>query len=175
MLAAIDPDVYSARAARDPRALFWEEGLELSPLADLLLYGGARVTSHQDLSLRQPDHVSATAVARTALGRLFLEGGMRWAWFFADSDRHQTLLLRTAALTAAQTFWLGHRNAITVGVQAAQHIDLRIPELALTLGWELSNGRRLRDHTPVEGENYFYPQRGPGRESGRLLVTGAQP
>jgi hypothetical protein len=169
-LTLIDPDVYSARAARDPRAGFWEEGLELAPLADLLLYGGARVTSHADLSFRRPDHVSANTVARTAVGRLFLEGGMRWTWFFADETRRATTLSRTVALTASHTFWWGHQHAITFAAQAAQHIDLRIPELGLTLGWEFSNGRRLRDHTPVEGENYFYPQRGPGREPARLVV-----
>jgi hypothetical protein len=173
-LVLIDPDVYSARVARDPRALFWEEGLELAPLSDLLLYAGGRVTSHADLSLRHPDHASASAVARTALGRLFFEAGLRASWFFADADRARALLLRTAALTASHTFWVGHTHAITLALQAAEHIDLHIPELGLTLGWELSNGRRLRDHTPVEGENYFYPQRGPGRESGRLTV-GTEP
>jgi hypothetical protein len=68
------------------------------------------------------------------------------------------------------TFWLGHIHALTVALQGAEHIDLELPEVSLRFGWEISNGRRLRDHTPVEGENYYYPQRGPDREAGRLTI-----
>jgi len=35
-LILVDPDVFNNYAARHPRALFWEEGLELAPLRDLL-------------------------------------------------------------------------------------------------------------------------------------------
>src|SRR6185369_6985462 len=86
-LALVDPDVFNRYAARHPRALFWEEGMELAPLRDLLFYGGARATSNPALSLRQPDRVSAMAVLRSAIGRFTLSAGARWSWFLAGPDR----------------------------------------------------------------------------------------
>ena len=88
----------------------------------------------------------------------------------AGPDRGHGFLSRTGSLALLYKLWIGHTAAVTVGVEGNHHSDLHAPELALRLGWELSNGRRLADHTAVEGENYFYPQRGPGRETGRLTV-----
>jgi hypothetical protein len=169
-LGLVDPDVFNRYATRHPRALFWEEGLELAPLRDLLFYGGGRLTSNPALSLRHPDRFSGMAVMRGALGRFTLSAGLRGTWFLVGPDRAQAFLSRTGALELMYTFWLGHKNAVTIGLEASKHVDLQASEVALRFGWELSNGRRLRDHTAVEGENYFYPQRGPGREDGRLMV-----
>jgi hypothetical protein len=169
-LGVVDPAVFNRYAARHPRALFLEEGFELAPLRDLLFYAGGRVTSNPALSLRHPDRLSGMAVMRGALGRFTLSAGLRGTWFLGGPDRTEGFLRRTAALEVMHTFWLGHTNALTVGLEASQHIDVAASELGLRVGWELSNGRRLRDHTAVEGENYFYPQRGPGREEGRLVV-----
>jgi hypothetical protein len=169
-LGLVDPAVFNRYAARHPRALFLEEGFELAPLRDLLFYAGGRVTSNPALSLRHPDRLSGMAVMRGALGRFTLSAGLRGTWFLGGPDRAEGFLRRTGALEVMHTFWLGHTNALTVGLEASQHIDVAASELGLRVGWELSNGRRLRDHTAVEGENYFYPQRGPGREEGRLVV-----
>jgi hypothetical protein len=169
-LSLVDPDVFNRYAARHPRALFWEEGLELAPLRDLLFYGGARLTSNAALSLRQPDRLSGMAVVRAAVERFTLSAGLRWTRFLAGPDRARAFSSRTGSLALLYTLWVGPRSALTIGFDADLHLDLHAPELALRLGWELSNGRRLRDHTAVEGENYFYPQRGPGREAGRLAV-----
>jgi hypothetical protein len=169
-LVGADPDVYNRYTASHPRALFWEEGLELAPLADFLLYGGARLTSNPVLWPNPLDHLSAPLVARAALGHLTVEASVRASWFFAAPERARPFLSRTGALTLLHTLWIGQTQTLLFGAAVAHHLDLRATEIAVRLGWELSNGRRLRDHTPVEGENYFYPQRGPGRETGRLLV-----
>ena len=170
LLPQLDPDLYTAHTERHPRTLFLEEGIELAPLSNLLVYGGARVSSNPDLRLDRPDRFSINTVARVAFGRTVLQGGFRWNWYLADDERSRGFLLRTATVAALHTIWFGHLHGLTVGLQAARHIDLGVPELAVRLGWEISNGRRLRDHTPTEDENYFYPQRGPGRERSGLVV-----
>jgi hypothetical protein len=169
-LSLTDPDVFNRYATRHPRALFWEEGMELAPLRDLLLYGGGRVTSNPALSLRHPDRVTAMAVARLAVQRFTLSSEARWTWFAPGPDRAKAFTSRSGTLELLYTLWVGHTSALTIGLDTTRHLDLAASELALHLGWELSNGRLLRDHTAAEGENYFYPQRGPGREAGRLTV-----
>ena len=111
MVAVADPQVFSRYGNRHPRALFWEEDVEAAPLTDLLVYAGGRVTSDPALSLRHPDHASATAVARTVLGRLFVEGGARWSWFFAGPLRAQAFQSRTLSLALLHTVWIGHQHA----------------------------------------------------------------
>src|SRR5207247_3681410 len=86
-LPLADPDVFNRYAARHPRALFLEEGVELSPLSDVLVYGGARITSDPAFSLRHPDHGASFVSARTAIGRLTLSAGVPWNWFLAGRDR----------------------------------------------------------------------------------------
>jgi len=169
-LRLVDPDVFNRYADRHPRSLFLEEGLELAPLRDLLFYGGARLTSNPALVPQEPDRLSGVAVVRTAVARFTLSAGLRWTRFLAGPDRARAFTSRTGSLALLHTLWLSDRSAVTIGFEGSQHLDLHASELALRLGWELSNGRRLRDHTAVEGENYFYPQRGPGREAGRLAV-----
>jgi hypothetical protein len=168
----VDPEVWSGYAARHRRALFWEEGIEVSPLRDLLLYAGGRVTSGEAFSLRRPDHLSWNVVGRTALDRLAISAGFRWSWFLPGAARQDAFTSRAVSLALQQTLWLGHRHALLIAVEGDHLIDLHTPQLVLQLGWEVSNGRRLRDHTAVEDENYFYPQRGPGREATSLTVTG---
>src|SRR5207247_2418132 len=113
-----DPDVFNRYAARHPRALFLEEGVELSPLSDVLVYGGARITSDPAFSLRHPDHGSSFVSARTAIGRLTLSAGFRWNWFLAGGDRAHGLVSRTADLQLLHTIWLGHTQALLLGVTA---------------------------------------------------------
>jgi hypothetical protein len=169
-LSLVDPDVFNRYAARHPRALFWEEGFELAPLRDLLCYVGARLTSDPALSLRHPDRLTGMAAVRAAVMRFTLSAALRWTWFPAGPDRDRAFTSRTGALGLLHTLWVGHTSALTLGFEGSRHFDLQVTELGLHLGWELSNGRRLRDHTAVEDENYFYPQRGPGREAGWLGV-----
>src|SRR6185436_17322731 len=112
-LAFVDPDVFNRYAARHPRALFWEEGLELAPLRDLLFYGGVRATSNPALSLRHPDRVSAMAVLRSAIARFTLSAGVRWSWFLAGNERSRGFVSRTGSLDLLYTLWVGHTSALT--------------------------------------------------------------
>jgi hypothetical protein len=169
VLVQVDPEVFSRYAGRHPRALFCEEGFELAPLADLLFYTGARVTSTPGFSLRHPDHVSSMVAVRAELGRFTIDGGYRASWFPGTAER-EAVLARTASLALMHTFWLGHTQAVVLGAEVDHHVDQHSLSVGVRVGWELSNGRRLVDHTAVEGENYFYPQRGPGRETGHLRV-----
>jgi hypothetical protein len=172
MLGLVDPDVFNDYTHDHPRALFLEEGFEIAPLADLLMYFGARATSGPDFSPRHLDRVAPTMALRKVVGRLVIDGGFRWSDFLPGPLRKDSYQSRTAALTLTQTFWLRRTHALVLTVAGQYFFDVHSPEIAISLGWEISNGRRLRDHTAVEGENYFYPQRGPGRESGRLLFGG---
>jgi hypothetical protein len=76
------------------------------------------------------------------------------------------------ALTAIvfHSVWLSDRQRLDYGVTGTYHFDSRLPDLQVFLSWEGSNGRRFVDHTPLEGEDYFFPQRGPGLEPARLGV-----
>jgi hypothetical protein len=168
MLPLIDPAVYSRYAAAHDRALFLEEGLEAEPLANVVLYANGRVTTNRSLRPNDPDHLSAAVLARTLIGRTYAEASFRATRFLPDTYQRTATWHPTAALSFSQTLWMGPRHHVELGVSAAYHIHGGVPEFSTFLAWEGSNGRRFRDHTPLEGEDYFFPQRGPGVESGRL-------
>jgi hypothetical protein len=169
-LREVDQDVYTGYDVAHPRALFWEEGLEAEPFANVVLYGNGRLTTNQSLLLRDQDHVSARLLARALFGRTYTEASFRTVWYFVDADRPDPARRSTVFLSAFQTFWASERQHLVVGATTAIHLDRRADEFTIYFAWEGSNGRRFTDHTPREGEDYFFPQRGPGFERGRLTV-----
>jgi hypothetical protein len=169
-LPAIDPNVYSRYLATHRRALFFEQGFEAEPFANVVLYANARLTTNSSLNPGNQDHLSTTMIARAVFGRLYAEAAFRLSWFFVDVDRPDPRTYQTLYATLFHTFWTSARQRFEVGVNASYHFDRRVPDFALYLAWEGSNGRRFRDHTPLEGEDYFFPQRGPGVERGRIEV-----
>jgi hypothetical protein len=166
-LRAIDPAVYTRYSAAHPRALYIEEGLESEPFANLVLYANGRVTSNPSLSPLEPDHASATVLGRTVLGRTFVEASFRAIRFLADDQRRKPVWSPTVATNLFQTFWIGSVHKFELGVSAEYELHTRTPSVSTYLSWEGSNDRRFRDHTPLEGEDYFFPQRGPSVDSGR--------
>jgi hypothetical protein len=169
-LAQVDPDVYTRYDGAHTRGLYLEEGLETEPLANVVFYGNARLTTNPSLWFFDQDHVSVTALARAALGRLYTEVGFRATWFFVDADRPDPARVTTVLASVFHTFWIGERQRIELGVFSAIHLDARAPEALFYLAWEGSHGRRFRDHTPLEGEDYFFPQRSPEHAGVRLVV-----
>lgn len=167
-LATVDPSVYTRYSALHPRSLFLEEGLEAAPFANVVLYANARLTTNPSLSPLDPDHLSATMLARALFGRTLAEASFRASWFFVDRERSEPGWYPTAALSFSHTLWMGSRHRFELGISGAYHFHTRAPELSVFVAWEGSNGRRFRDHTPMEGEDYFFPQRGPGVDAGRL-------
>jgi hypothetical protein len=164
----IDPDVYARYRATHERGLFVEAGLEAEPFANVVLYGNGRLTTNRSFSPLDQDHASVTLLARALFGRTYAEVQLRGAWFFVDSDRPDPFFHRTVYLSTFHTLWPDVLEHLEVGAWAAVHLDRGAPELGVHVAWEGSNGRRFRDHTPLEGEDYFFPQRGPGAESGRV-------
>jgi len=138
--------------------------------ANTVLYANGRLTTNQGLSLRDQDHVSTTVLARALLGRTYAEASFRTVWYFVDADRPDPARRSTVFLSLFQTFWASERQHVVVGATTALHLDRRANELTVYVAWEGSNGRRFTDHTPLEGEDYFFPQRGPDAERGRLVV-----
>ncbi len=169
-LREADQDVFTRYAVSHPRALFWEEGLELEPWVNAVVYASARLTTNPSLSPLDQDHVSATILARALFGRTYAEAAFRSVWYFVDADRPDPARRSTVFLSLFQTLWPTARQHLAVGAGAALHLDARAPELTVYLAWEGSNGRRFTDHTPLEGEDYFFPQRGPATERGGLAV-----
>ena len=147
-----------------------EEGLETEPLANLVLYANARVTTNRSMSPIDLDHVSAGVFARALFGRTFAETALRSSWFLVDGDRRAPYTDTALFLTVSHTIWLTGRQYLELRATGGYHFQTKSPEVSLLIGWEWSNGRRFRDHTPLEGEDYFFPQRGPGREGGRVEV-----
>ncbi|HEY3449392.1 MAG TPA: hypothetical protein VGK67_23765 [Myxococcales bacterium] len=170
LLPTIDSSVYNRFASSHPRSLFWEEGLETEPLANVVLYANARLTTNPSLSPLNPDHVSATILARALFGRTYAEAALRSSWFFVDDDRPDPSVHPTLFVSLFHTLWLSSRQHVELGASGAYHFHTKTPEISVFIAWEGSNGRRFRDHTPLEGEDYFFPQRGPGPEGGRLEV-----
>jgi hypothetical protein len=170
LLREVDQDVFTRYAVSHPRAIFWEEGLELEPSVNAVAYANARLTTNQSLSPFDQDHVSATVLARALFGRTYAEAAFRTVWYFVDADRPDPARRSTVFLSLFQTFWPSERQHLVVGAGAALHLDARAPEFTAYIAWEGSNGRRFTDHTPLEGEDYFFPQRGPGGERGQLAV-----
>lgn len=168
LLPSIDPRVYNRYASSHHRALYVEEGLEAEPLANVVLYANARLTSNPSLSPLDQDHVSATILARALFGRTHAEAAFRSSWFFVDADRADPGRYLTLFASLAHTFWLSDRQHIELGASGAYHFHTLTPEFSVFVAWEGSNGRRFRDHSPLEGEDYFFPQRGPGPEVGRV-------
>ncbi len=170
-LTDVDQEVFTRYDVSHPRALYWEEGLELEPFANVVLYANGRVTTNQSLAPLDQDHVSATALARALFGRTYAEASLRNVWYFVDADRPDAARRSTVFLSLFQTFWPSERQHLVAGATVALHLDPRANEFSVYLAWEGSNGRRFTDHTPIEGEDYFFPQRGPGGERGRLTVA----
>jgi hypothetical protein len=170
LLETIDPSVYTRYSASHPRSLFLEEGLEAEPFANVVLYASARLTTNPSLSPFDPDHLSATMIARALFGRTLAEASFRSSWFFFDRERSEPGWYPTAALSFSHTLWMGGRHRFELGVSGAYHFHTRAPEVSVFVAWEGSNGRRFRDHTPMEGEDYFFPQRGPRPDVGRLEI-----
>ncbi len=169
-LREVDQDVFTRYAVSHPRALFWEEGVEFEPAVNAVLYANARLTTNRSLSPLDQDHVSATFLARALFGRTYAEAAFRSVWYFVDSDRPNPARRSTVFLSLFQTLWPSARQHLVVGAGASLHLDARAPEFTLYVAWEGSNGRRFADHTPLEGEDYFFPQRGPEAERGHLAV-----
>jgi hypothetical protein len=161
-LSLVDPDLYSDYAKNHPRSLFWEEGLEMEPFLNMVLYGNARLTTNPSFSPLDPDHLSATVFVRTLFARTVVEVSERSTWFFADSLRPHLARHDAVFLRLLQTFWANERNEIEIAAIADYDFATRSPEALLSVTWEMSNGRRFQDHTPLEGEDFFFPQRGPG-------------
>src|SRR5205814_4892771 len=137
---------------------------------NLVLYGNARLTTNPSLSPLDRDHLSATALARALFGRLATEVGFRSTWFFADADRSVPRRTSTLLASLSQTFWLGQRHRVELAVSMAAPLDARPPEALMSLAWEGSRGRLFRDHTPLDGEDYFFAQRGPAGGGPRLVA-----
>jgi hypothetical protein len=169
-LPGVEQEVFTRYDVSHPRALYLEEGLELEPFANVVLYANGRLTTNQSLSPRDQDHVSATALARVLLGRTYAEAALRNVWYYVDADRPDAARRSTVFLSLFQTFWPSARQHLVAGATVALHLDPRANEFTVYVAWEGSNGRRFTDHTPLEGEDYFFPQRDPGGERGRLTV-----
>lgn len=167
-LPEIDPDVYSLYKATHPRALYLEAGLEAEPFANVVLYANARVTSNPNLSPFDQDHISTTLLARALFGRTYAEAALRLGWYFVDADRPDSQTLSTLFFSVFQTLWSSERHRFELGASSSIHFDGRAPELSVFFSWEGSNGRGFKDHTPLEGEDYFFPQRGYGLERGAM-------
>jgi hypothetical protein len=162
--------VYSRFTDAHPRGLYFEGGLETEPLANLVLFANARLTTNPSLSPFNQDHLSATALARALFGRVYAEAALRSTWFFVDADRPDPKRNQTLFLSLFHTLWPSERQHVEVGAWSAYHLDGRQAEFMIYLAWEGSNGRRFHDHTPLQGEDYFFPQRGPSSGGARLLV-----
>jgi hypothetical protein len=167
----IDPDVYSRFSDAHPRGLFFEGGLETEPLANLVLYANARLTTNANLAPWNQDHLSTAALARALFGRVYAEASLRSTWFFVDADRPDPKRNETLFLSLFHTLWPSERQYLEVGSWAAYHLDGRQTELIVYLAWEGSNGRRFRDHTPLQGEDYFFAQRGPSSGGAHLVAA----
>ena len=169
-LRSVDQDVFTRYDVAHARALYWEEGLEFEPFANTVLYANGRLTTNQGFSLSDQDHVSTTVLARALFGRTYAEASFRRVWYFVDADRPDPARRSTVFLSMFQTFWASERQHLVVGATTALHLDRRANEFTVYVAWEGSNGRRFVDHKPIEGEDYFFPQRGPGAERGQLTV-----
>lgn len=166
--ARIDPDLWSRYGAQHPRGLTLEEAVQAQPLLNLVATATARLTTNPSFSPADPDHVTVSAAVRALFGHFYAEANFRQAWFLADADRDGLSLRRAVGLRLFHTIWLSERQNLEIGIHASRQVDASATDLAAFLSWEGSNGRRFRDHTPLEDENYFFQQRGPGRERAAL-------
>jgi len=167
----LDPDVYSSYSDRHPRALTWEEGLETEPLSNVVLYGNVRLTTNPSFRPNDVDHVSASLFTRTLLGRSYLEALGRTTWFLADANRLRPSRHSWLGGRFFQTFWPSERQMVELGVVGGYDFGTHSPEISIILAWEGSNGRRFRDHSPFEGEDFFFPERGPGFSAAEMKVA----
>jgi len=168
-LSQVDPDVFSRYELSHPRGLYLEAGLQWMPFANLVLYGNARLTTNPSFSPFDQDHLSLTALARAVFGRTYVQAQLRGSWFFVDAARPDPAFHPLAQVSVFQTFWVGDRNRLEVGGWVMSRLDATFnPAFSLYVAWAFSNGRRFEDHTPLEGEDAFFPQRGPGRESAHV-------
>jgi hypothetical protein len=170
-LRGVDPEVFSPYAVTHPRALAWEEGLEAEPFLNVVLYGDVRATTNPSFRPTDVDHLSTSVFVRALFGRFYAEVLARTTWFLADATRAASAHHTWAGTRCFHTLWPNERNRIEVGAVAGYDFGAHAPELSLSLVWEGSNGRRFRDHSPREGEDFFFPERGPGFGTSQLSVT----
>jgi hypothetical protein len=173
LLPMIDPDVYTRYAEKHWRAGYLELGLESEPFLNLVLYGSGRLTTNPDSLVRDFDHASASGMARAIFGHTYVELAYRHTQYFADGNRDASYARNTLLAKTFHSLWPSLRQRIDAGCAASWGLETRMAEFSIYLAWEISNGRRFRDYTPLEGEDYFFPQRGPGAEAGN--VEGALP
>jgi hypothetical protein len=171
LLLAVDPEVFSRYDQSHPRALAWEEGLESEPFVNVVLYANVRATTNPSLRPNDPDHVSAALFARALLGRLYVEALGRTTWFLADGDRARAARHSWLGTRFLHTLWPSERQMVELGAVAGYDFGTRSPEVSLSLVWEGSNGHRFKDHSPREGEDFFFPERGPGFGTTRMTVA----
>jgi hypothetical protein len=171
LLPYIDPEVFNAYSQAHPRALAWEEGLEGEPFLNAVLYASARATTNPSFRPTDLDHLSASLFARALFGRAYVEALGRTTWFFADGDRVHATRHTWLGARAFHTLWPTERHMLEVGAVAGYDFGTHAPEVSVSLGWEWSNGRRFADHSPREGEDFFFAERGPGLGTTQLTVT----
>ncbi len=170
-LPFVDPEVFSRYAAAHARGLALEEGLETEPFLNVVLYANVRATTNPDLRANDLDHVSTSLFARALFGRLYVEGFGRTTWFLPDATRTHATRHTWVGTRIFHTSWLSERQMIEIGTIAGYDFGTHAPEVSLSVAWEGSNGRRFRDHSAREGEDFFFAERGPGLGTSRLTVT----
>ena len=156
--------------AAHPRGLFFEAGLQWMPFANVVLFGNTRLTTNPSMSPFDQDHVSATFLARALWGRVFTQVQVRGLWFSVDDSRPDPVAHATIYGSVFSTWWINPNLHLEAGVWASARFGTDLVQASVYFAWEGSNGRRFRDHTPLEGEDSFFPQRGPPREVADLEV-----
>jgi hypothetical protein len=169
-LRGVDPEVFSPYAVTHPRALAWEEGIEAEPFVNVVLYGDVRLTTNPSLRPNDVDHVSTALFVRALFGRFYAELLGRTTYFLADATRATPARHTWLGTRCFQTLWPNERHRVEIGAVAGYDFGAHAPELSLSVVWETSNGRRFRDHSPREGEDFFFPERGPGFGTSQLAV-----
>lgn len=147
---AWDNDVFSRYKSDHRYGVNWEESLVFQPYEDARWVGGLGLRTNEDLNPFQPDRFFARIGWQQYYAGTRFDIGAENRWLQADRDRRSADTQTLLDLSATWHGWesAGKRWEFNAGL--GYDIDAKQISASMSVSWDLSGARRLRDFRPEQ-------------------------
>ena len=151
----LDRDVYTDYKADHKIGGRIGDTLYYQPYLDSLLYGGASVTTNEQMNPFSPDNIAFRTGWSQLFGSFQTDIGYRYTHYLSDHDRAKSSNRDFVDAGVHWDYWSEQLDRFRVGLKTEYDLDLGQASGMFNFSWLWSNGRGLRDVRPGAEERFY--------------------
>jgi len=146
----LDQDIFTPYKADHKSGVVIRDVIKHRPWLDTLWYGAGSLASNSNFNLIKPDHFRIGVGWKQLIGEFMVNVVYRFNYFFADSDRKNSITRQIPGLDLTWNHWFKNQHRLEAGFSISRDLESGEESGMLFITWHMGNGRGYRDYLPRE-------------------------